>query len=503
MKRLLSLLIVGLLLTACSAEPQPAPTETSTLEAATTAPTPTSLPPTRTPTPLPSPTVAPTAAPTATPVPNDVWVAAANGLNLRAEGKATAQLVQTLKDKQHLVAIGQPVGPDAGGITWQNVQTDDGKTGWVSSQFLTRTNPAGGTAAATPVPTTAPAPATPASTPAPAKTSDAYVTSTDGLNLRAQANTTSNVVVIIPFGAHVTTLSAAAAPDAAGIAWQNVRTDDGKTGFVAAQYLSATKPGATTPTPSATITSTATITTPIATATITAPIATTTPSTTTLGNVYVTAADGLNLRAQPATTAAIVATLAFGQRLTALAPKGTPDAAGIAWQNVRTEAGQAGFAAAEFLSSTPVTTTAGITPTATVTSTPVSGANAGSIVDQVLRRINELRAQNGAQLVTPNAQLAAAALRFSQDMAKTGLTTSHTGSDGSTPQTRTTAAGYAGKRVAEVIYGGQVTIDDVWHFWTTDKVHANVILDARFKDVGIAVYNVGNRFYYTADFGEP
>lgn len=492
MKRLLGLLIVGMLLAACSAEPQPAPTETPTLEAATTAPTPTPLPPTWTPTPVPTPvpppTVAPTAAPMATPVPNEVWVAAPNGLNLRAEGKATAQLVQTLKDKQHLIAIGQPVGPDAGGITWQNVQTDDGKTGWVSTQFLTKTNPAGGTAAATPAPTAAPVQATPV----PAAAGDAYVTSADGLNLRAQANTTSNVVVVIPFGAHVTTLSAAAAPDAAGIAWQNVRTDDGKTGFVAAQYLSTTKPAATPSTP---VTATATITTPIAT---------TTPPTTTVGTVYVTAANGLNLRAQPSTTATVVATLTFGQRLTALAAKGAPDAAGIAWQNVRTEAGQAGFAAADYLSSTPpVTTTPGVTTTTTVTSTPVAGANVGTIADQLLQRINELRGQNGLKSVTTNAQLAAAALRFSQDMAKTGLTTSHTGSDGSTPQTRAAAAGYAGKRVSEVIYGGQVTIDDVWYFWTTDKAHANVLLETRYQDIGIAVYNVGNRYYYTADFGEP
>ena len=135
MKRMIGLLIVGLLLTACSAEPQLTPTETPTPEAATTAPTSTALPPTWTPTPVPPPTMAPTATPTATPVPNDVWVAAPNGLNLRAEAKASAQLVTTLKDKQHLIALSQPVGPDAGGITWQNVQTDDGKAGWASTQF--------------------------------------------------------------------------------------------------------------------------------------------------------------------------------------------------------------------------------------------------------------------------------------------------------------------------------------------------------------------------------
>ena len=94
MKRFLFVAIVGLplLLTACQAGPAPTPTETATSEPIiepTDIPT---LPPTWTPTPQPSPTPAdtPTPAATPTPVPNDVWVDAANGLNLRAEAKADA-----------------------------------------------------------------------------------------------------------------------------------------------------------------------------------------------------------------------------------------------------------------------------------------------------------------------------------------------------------------------------------------------------------------------------
>ena len=487
MKRFVLFLIVVAMLTACGGEPAVVDTPTAEAIAEATATETAPPPPTWTPTAVPTaePTAIPTPAPTATPVPNDVWVSSAAGLNMRAEAKAGAQLVMTLKDKQHLIALGQPVGPDAGGITWQNVQTDDGKTGWVSAQYLTKTNPAAPAPAATPVPVATTAPA---ATPAPATVADAYVTSPDGLNLRAQASTTATVVVVIPFGAHVTSLSAPAPADAAGIAWQNVRTDDGKTGFVAASFLSATKPT------TATVTATVTGTTPVAT-----PIVTSTPAAGSLGTVYVIATNGLNLRAQPATTAAVVVTLTYGQRLTTLAAKSAPDAAGISWQNVRTDAGQAGYAAADYLSAT-APTTATTTVTGTTTATPAAGANVQAMAAELVRRINELRAQNGVGTVAVNSQLTTAALRHSQDMAKTG-NIAHVGSDGSTPAQRMAAAGYPGRGTDEVIYGGRATVDDVWYFWTNDRMHANVILNSKFAQVGVSVVNVGDRYYFTADFG--
>ncbi len=468
-----------LLLTACQAGPEPTPTATATVEP-TSAPTFTpTMPPTWTPIPQPSPTPtsSPTPEATPTPVPNDVWVDAVNGLNLRAEAKADAKLVTTLKHQQHLIAIGPAVGPDATGVTWQNVRTDDGQTGWVSAQFLTKTNPAGATS-------------TPAATPA-ASSGEAWVIATNGLNLRAQAVATSTLVALLPFGTHLTLNGGPVGPDAGGITWQNVRTDDSKTGFVAAQFISTTKPlTTTTPTPTA-----AAAITPTASSTVTTPAATTTSAS----DVWVIAANGLNLRAQPNTTANVVAVLTYGQRLTALAPKTTPDAAGTSWQNVRTAANQAGWAAADFLSTTrPVMST--VTPTST---SSTSGAPVADAANELLRRINELRIQNKLKTVVLNAQLAAAAQRHSQDMAKTG-SVSHTGSDGSTPAERIGAAGYTGQFRDEVIYGGQATVDDVWNFWTSDRAHANVLLNPRYTDVGLAVVGAGgNRYYYTAAFGGP
>jgi uncharacterized protein YkwD len=407
-------------------------------------------------------------------VPGDVWVNSLNGLNLRAEAKADAKLVTTLKDKQHLVAIGPALAPDAGGVTWQNVRVDDGQTGWVSAQFLTTTNPAG----PTPVPTL-PAPTAPAAT-----TGEAWVTAADGLNLRAQAASTSTLVALLPLGSHLTLTSAPTGPDAGGITWQGVRTDDGKTGFVSAQFISTTRPA----------TPTATTTAPVTTTVTLAATTTTTTTTTTTGTVYVIATNGLNLRAQPNTTAAVVTNLTYGQRLTALAPKTAPDAGGAAWQNVRTETNQAGWAAADYLSATPpVTSTATVTP---------SGTAAPNAVADIAQRLNNLRVQNGLQTVGLNSALTAAAQRHSQDMAKTG-NISHVGSDNSTPEQRMKAAGYTGGTGEEAVYGGRATVDDAWNFWTTDRGHANMLLKPEYTLVGIAVVNAADRSYYTLVFGKP
>lgn len=482
MKRFLFVAIIGvaLLLTACQGEPAPAPTETATTESLAEPTSPPTLPPTWTPTPEPSPTPADTPTPEATPTPTpaDVWVNAANGLNLREEAKADAKLVATLKDKQHLVALGPATAPDAGGVPWQNVRTDDGQVGWASAQFLTTTNPAG--------PTPAPTAAAPV-----ASTGEAWVTATNGLNLRAQASTTSALVALLPFGAHLTLTGAPTGPDAGGITWQSVRTDDGKTGFVSTQFISTTRPTTPTPAVAAPVTVTATITaTAPAIITATPPVTTTTSS----GTVYVIATNGLNLRAQPNATANVVAVLTYGQRLTALAPRTAPDAGGVAWQNVRTEANQTGWAAADYLSATPP-----VTSTTTITPTGVSVANTAN---DLLQRLNALRVQNKMKTVSLNSALTAAALRHSQDMAKTG-NISHTGSDGSTAEQRMRAAGYTGGTGEEALYGGRATVDDAWYFWTNDRLHANILLNPEYTAIGIAVVNAGDRYYYTMDFGKP
>jgi uncharacterized protein YkwD len=526
MKCWTSLIISGLILTACQATSTPTlePTATDASTAVptpTTAPTFTPAPPTPIP-PTPIPADTPVPVPTATPVPNDIWVSAPNGLNLRAEANTTAKLVATLKDQQHLAVVGPPVGPDAGGLTWQNVRTDDNLTGFTAAQFLTTTVPPTAPVATPIAPaatTTAPAPAI-TSTVAANVTGEVYVTAPEGLNLRAQANTTSNVIAIVALAQHLTALGAPVGPDAGGITWQGVRTNDGKTGYVAAQFVSTTKPA-----PSPTITATLTVTvTPIAsTATVPAATSTATVPVTpaaAASDVWVITTGGLFLRAQPSTTGAVVAALNYGQHLTALAARSAPDAGGTSWQNVRTDSNQTGYAAADFLSATaPVTATVPITATATPTTTAqgsaqiasdsalqnvplsVSPGSMGAAVE-LFQRINTLRVQNGLNQLAWDDQLAAAALRHNQDMAVTG-NVSHTGSDGSLEQERVKVAGYAASASDEVIYASVNGLEPVWQFWSTHRIHYLVLVNARFTEIGISAYTAGATTYYTADFGKP
>jgi uncharacterized protein YkwD len=211
----------------------------------------------------------------------------------------------------------------------------------------------------------------------------------------------------------------------------------------------------------------------------------------------VNAVDGLNLRAQSNATASVIAVVRLGQHLTALGARVGPDDKGIVWQQVRTDAGQTGWVAADFLTSTKPVATAAATAAATVTAAPTSAA-----ATELFNRINALRAQKGLPAYALNSQLTAAALAHSQDIANTGNIT-HTGSDGSTSAQRIKAAGYSGAFTSENIYGGQVSVDDVWGFWSTDKDHLPNLIDTRFTDIGIGVVTSGSNTYYTADFGGP
>ena len=65
-----------------------------------------------------------------------VYVASTNGLNLRADHAASANLLTTLADGQRLQTNGLGFGPDSEGITWLNVKTDAGQEGWVSAEFI-------------------------------------------------------------------------------------------------------------------------------------------------------------------------------------------------------------------------------------------------------------------------------------------------------------------------------------------------------------------------------
>jgi len=119
----------------------------------------------------------------------------------------------------------------------------------------------------------------------------------------------------------------------------------------------------------------------------------------------------------------------------------------------------------------------------------------------LFNRTNALRAQNGLPPYRMVNRLNAAAQRHGQDMANTG-NISHGGSDGSSIKQRVMDTGYGDWPVGENIYGGVVTVDDVWQFWSSDPDQRSQLLSPQFVDVGIFVEKGNNNtLYYTMDFG--
>jgi hypothetical protein len=129
----------------------------------------------------------------------------------------------------------------------------------------------------------------------------------------------------------------------------------------------------------------------------------------------------------------------------------------------------------------------------------------GDDVAQILGRINALRQQNGLLPLDLSSTLTASAQRHSEDMARTG-NIDHTGSDGSSIESRIRDAGYGHWRGfgiwGENIYGGQMAnVDAAWDFWINSQVHRANILKPRYREIGIGVGRSDNGTYYTLNFG--
>jgi uncharacterized protein YkwD len=131
----------------------------------------------------------------------------------------------------------------------------------------------------------------------------------------------------------------------------------------------------------------------------------------------------------------------------------------------------------------------------------------------ILAAINRARASGrmcgerrypAAAPVAWNDQLAAAALRHSQDMALHHFF-EHRGSDGSTAAERVARAGYAWHRVGENIASGQPTPEEAVEGWLDSPGHCGNLMTAGFTDMGAAYFvspdSKTGRIYWTQDFG--
>ena len=128
-------------------------------------------------------------------------------------------------------------------------------------------------------------------------------------------------------------------------------------------------------------------------------------------------------------------------------------------------------------------------------------------VTDVINAINAYRAQNGLTAYTVSTQLTAAAQAHANDMACNQLFY-HTGSNGSTPQTRVAASGYISSAVTENVYGSYppLTGPDAVNWWINDKTdlnHNRNLLSIDYKEIGVGYSFFNNYGYYVVVFAKP
>lgn len=130
------------------------------------------------------------------------------------------------------------------------------------------------------------------------------------------------------------------------------------------------------------------------------------------------------------------------------------------------------------------------------TPTPDPGGTTDANAGEVLRLHNMERSRAGLSALRLDPQLTEAARAHAADMAAKRFM-SHTGSDGSNPGTRISRAGYVGFTWGENVAAGYTSPDAVCNAWMNSTGHRANILNANFRDCGIA--RVGN--YWCVTFG--
>jgi uncharacterized protein YkwD len=166
------------------------------------------------------------------------------------------------------------------------------------------------------------------------------------------------------------------------------------------------------------------------------------------------------------------------------------------------------------VTATPTSIPPTATPTGTPpTATPGSGAAACAFttdaarLTDVLNAVNAYRAQINLSAYTSNAQLQQAAQKHAADMACNQFFT-HTGTDGSTPETRVAAAGYVASSVTENVYGSNPPLSgqDVVAWWATDQADPNHnlnLISTTYSQVGIGYAFFNNYGFYVIVFAAP
>jgi uncharacterized protein YkwD len=157
-----------------------------------------------------------------------------------------------------------------------------------------------------------------------------------------------------------------------------------------------------------------------------------------------------------------------------------------------------------------VTPTVAATPVA-VTVTPPPATSGGPAVSpavlaaEALRAVNQARTSSGRAALRQNQTLTAAAERYARYLAENNFF-AHNGLDGSTPQSRVTASGYAGSFRGEALAAGQTSGQTAVNTWLNSPAHAAIVLDQTAVEIGIGYfYRAGSSYghYWVLIVGAP
>ncbi|WP_425071469.1 CAP domain-containing protein [Sagittula sp. S175] len=133
----------------------------------------------------------------------------------------------------------------------------------------------------------------------------------------------------------------------------------------------------------------------------------------------------------------------------------------------------------------------------------IGAAQRGQIEYRMLDAVNALRAASGAQALSLDAKLQAAAATHARDMSVQNRPW-HFGSDGSSPVDRVQRVGYNGRLVGETISETYETELETLSAWMEEEPTRRVILDSSASQMGFAWHQEQNgKIWWCMVLGAP
>jgi uncharacterized protein YkwD len=185
----------------------------------------------------------------------------------------------------------------------------------------------------------------------------------------------------------------------------------------------------------------------------------------------------------------------------------TPTATATPLSNTGDNTATAALSATVTVTGTLPTTTAASSSSANITTATCAFTTDREKLTQVITAVNSYRATKGLPPYTVNPLLAQAAQRHANDIACHKLYV-HTGSDGSTPQSRVKDTGYVAKSVSENVNGNYPPFDGqgAVNWWINDKTdlrHGQNLVSTTFTEIGVGYSFFDNFGFYALVFAKP